>query len=146
MDNMLIQVKGVKKIIFFAPSDIDYLYMRGDKSEIIDVENTDLIEYPLFVNAQKYETDLMPGDVVFIPALWLHNVVCKTFSIGVNVFWKHLDEAFYDKNDLYGNKDLVGACKALDSTKRSLKELNNLPKDYKDFYIRRMIQILKESL
>ena len=73
-------------------------------------------------------------------------MVCKTFSIGVNVFWKHLDEAFYDKQDLYGNKDLINATKALDLTKRSLKELNSLPKDYKEFYLRRMIQILKESL
>ena len=64
MDNMLIQVTGVKKIIFFPPSDIDFLYMRGDKSEIIDVENTDLTAFPLFAHAQKYETDLEPGDIV----------------------------------------------------------------------------------
>lgn len=146
MDNMLIQVNGIKKIVFFPPSNVDYLYMKGDKSEIIDIETPDLNQYPLFANAQKYETDLLPDDVVFIPALWLHNVIAKTFSIGINVFWKHLDDSFYDKQDLYGNKDLVSATKAFDLTKRSIKEINNLPKGYKEFYVKRMIQLLQETL
>jgi tRNA wybutosine-synthesizing protein 5 len=49
--------------------------MKGDKSEIIDVDNPDLTKYPLYINAQRFETELYPGDIVFIPALWLHNVV-----------------------------------------------------------------------
>jgi hypothetical protein len=49
--------------------------MKGDKSEIIDVDNPDLTKYPLYINAQRFEAELHPGDIVFIPALWLHNVV-----------------------------------------------------------------------
>ena len=34
--------------------------------------------------------------------MWFHNVVTEEFSIGVNVFWKHLDEQLYEKKDVYG--------------------------------------------
>jgi hypothetical protein len=30
------------------------------------------------------------GDVLYIPALWFHNVVAHDFSVAVNVFWKQV--------------------------------------------------------
>ena len=67
MDNMLIQVIGTKKVIFFEPNDVDKLYMKGDKSEILDVDNPDLEKYPLFSQVKRYDCLLIPGDVLFIP-------------------------------------------------------------------------------
>lgn len=69
MDNMLIQVVGVKKVILFPPSDFDNMYMNGDKSEVINIENPDLKKYPLFANATKYECEIKPGDILFIPGI-----------------------------------------------------------------------------
>ena len=146
MDNMLIHVSGTKKVVFFEPNDIDRLYMNGDKSEILDIDNPDYEKYPLFLNIKRHECLLMPGDVLFIPALWFHNVLALDFSISVNVFWKHLDDCFYEKKDLYGNKDLVQATKAFQSTDKSIKELNMLPKVYRDFYLKRVIEIYKHNL
>jgi len=146
MDNMLIQVSGTKKVVFFEPNDFDKLYMNGDKSEILDIENPDYEKYPLFLNIKKYECFLAPGDVLFIPALWFHNVLAINFSISVNVFWKHLDDCFYEKKDLYGNKDLVQATKAFQSTDKCIKELNLLPKVYRNFYLKRVIEIYKQNL
>ena len=146
MDNFLIQVTGVKKVLLYPPSDVDFMYMNGDKSEVIDVDNPDLNEFPLFANTTRYEADLFVGDVIFIPALWFHNVITQSFSIGVNVFWKHLNESLYEKNDIYGNKDLLPAAKSMDLTKRSVNEIKKLPPVYRDFYLRRMIQILKENI
>jgi hypothetical protein len=31
------------------------------------------------------------------------------FSIAINVFWKNLKHQLYDKNDPYGNQDLIPA-------------------------------------
>ena len=67
MDNILIQVVGVKRVVLFSPDDVDYMYMCGDKSEIIDIDNPDYQKYPLYSKARKYECQLTPGDILFIP-------------------------------------------------------------------------------
>jgi tRNA wybutosine-synthesizing protein 5 len=64
----------------------------------------------------------------------------------VNVFWKNLDEEFYEKKDVYGNKDLVFANKAFLFVDKAIKELNQMPNEYRQFYIRRSIQILNDNL
>ncbi|XP_078084937.1 tRNA wybutosine-synthesizing protein 5 [Mustelus asterias] len=139
MDNLLIQVKGRKRVILFSPRDAPYLYLTGDKSEVLDVDTPDLEKYPQFVKAQRYECQLDPGDVLFIPALWFHNTVAKEFGVGVNVFWKQLPTDCYDKTDIYGNKDPVAASRAMQILDRALKTLEELPEEYRDFYARRMV-------
>lgn len=67
MDNILIQVTGHKRVVLYPPSDLDYLYMKGDKSQVIDIENPDLTKYPLFANVTRYECELKAGDFIFIP-------------------------------------------------------------------------------
>ena len=39
----------------------------GDKSEVLDIDNPDLKRYPEFVKAMRYECELEPGDILFIP-------------------------------------------------------------------------------
>lgn len=69
MDNVLIQVKGQKRVILFPPSEVDNLYMTGDKSLVTDVDSPDLEKFPLFAKAVRYECELMPGDGIFIPGI-----------------------------------------------------------------------------
>ncbi|XP_041057548.1 tRNA wybutosine-synthesizing protein 5 isoform X1 [Carcharodon carcharias] len=139
MDNLLIQVIGRKRVVLFNPQDASYLYLTGDKSEVLDLDTPDLEKYPQFAKAQCYECQLDPGDVLFIPALWFHNTVAKEFGVGVNVFWKHLPADCYDKTDTYGNKDPVAASRAMQILDRALKTLEELPDEYRDFYARRMV-------
>lgn len=146
MDNVLVQICGTKKVVLFSPRDADYLYMNGDKSEVLDIENPDITKYPLFLKASQYEGTLLPGDALFIPALWFHNTISKTFSISVNVFWKNLPHEIYDKSDVYGNKDLIPAVQAFSNIKKAIELLNTLPSDYKHFYISRCIGNLKKAL
>lgn len=89
----------------------------------MDVENPDLEKFPRFADAMKccIQLVLKPGDMLFIPgkfvslsvcvieflfyaAMWAHNVRALTPCVSVNVFWRHLDPALYQKKDLYGNK------------------------------------------
>uniref|UniRef100_A0A4W3IKZ0 tRNA-yW synthesizing protein 5 n=1 Tax=Callorhinchus milii TaxID=7868 RepID=A0A4W3IKZ0_CALMI len=139
MDNLLIQVTGRKRVVLFSPRDAPYLYLTGDKSQVLDIDNPDLSKYPEFAKAQSYECHLEPGDVLFIPALWFHNTVAEEFSVGVNVFWKHLPADCYDKTDMYGNKDPTAASRAIQILDRALKTLEELPEEYRDFYARRMV-------
>ena len=67
------------------------------------------------------------GDVLFIPALWFHNVMPHDFSVAVNVFWRQLPKEMYESNDTYGNKDPVPATRAMMSLSTALKALSTLP-------------------
>ncbi|XP_067929165.1 tRNA wybutosine-synthesizing protein 5-like [Watersipora subatra] len=146
MDNLLIQILGDKEIIMFPPSDLPYLYLQGDKSVILDPDNADLSQFPLFASATKYKSKLLPGDIVYIPALWFHNVKALNFSVAVNMFWKNLEPALYDNKDVYGNKDLVPAARAQQGVDKALKALDNLPAAYKEFFTLKLISRLQASL
>ncbi|XP_066474751.1 tRNA wybutosine-synthesizing protein 5 isoform X2 [Tiliqua scincoides] len=145
MDNFLIQVKGKKQVVLYSPRDAPYLYLSGTKSEVLDVDKPDLEKHPLFAKARRYECHLKAGDILFIPALWFHNVTSQEFAVGVNVFWKHLPSECYDKTDTYGNKDLVAASRAAQILDRALKMLEELPEEYRDFYGRRMVLRIQEK-
>ena len=67
MDNVLIQVTGRKRVVLFPPSDIDYMYMQGDKSQVIDIDEPNYDTYPLFAHVTRYECELVAGDCLFIP-------------------------------------------------------------------------------
>ncbi|KAM6175587.1 tRNA wybutosine-synthesizing protein 5 [Erethizon dorsatum] len=145
MDNFLIQVTGKKRITLFSPRDAQYLYLSGSKSEVLNIDNPDLAKYPLFSKARRHECSLEAGDVLFIPALWFHNVISEEFGVGVNIFWKHLPSECYDKTDTYGNKDLTAASRAVQILDRALKTLAELPEEYRDFYARRMVLHIQDK-
>jgi tRNA wybutosine-synthesizing protein 5 len=69
MDNFLIQISGKKRVILFSPSDVEYLYMKGDKSLVLDVDSPDLKQFPLFAKARRYECELLAGYCIFIPGI-----------------------------------------------------------------------------
>ncbi|KAM4731460.1 tRNA wybutosine-synthesizing protein 5 isoform 2-T2 [Anableps anableps] len=140
MDNLLAQVTGRKRVVLYRPQDAPHLYLNGDKSEVLDIDAPDLKRFPEFVKAKRYDCVLEPGDLLFIPALWFHNTLALHFGVGVNVFWRHLPAAAYDRKDPYGNKDPVAAARALQTLERALHALDELPADYRDFYGRRMVQ------
>ncbi|XP_050825490.1 tRNA wybutosine-synthesizing protein 5 isoform X3 [Gopherus flavomarginatus] len=138
-------ITGKKRVILYNPRDAPYLYLSGTKSEVLNVDNPDLEKYPLFMKARRYECSLEAGDVLFIPALWFHNVISEEFGVGVNVFWKHLPSECYDKTDTYGNKDPTAASRAVQILDRALKTLEELPEEYRDFYARRMVVRIQEK-
>ncbi|XP_028925679.1 tRNA wybutosine-synthesizing protein 5 isoform X2 [Ornithorhynchus anatinus] len=145
MDNLLIQVTGKKRVVLFSPRDAEYLYLSGGKSAVLDVDDPDLERFPLFSKARRYECSLEGGDVLFIPALWFHNVISEEFGVGVNVFWKHLPADCYDKSDPYGNRDPTAASRAVRILDRALKTLGELPEEYRDFYGRQMVLRVRDK-
>lgn len=145
MDNLLVQVTGRKKVVLFSPREAGNLYLSGDKSRVLDIDSPDLSTFPLFSRVTRHECHLEPGDVLFIPALWFHNVVSLDFGVAVNVFWKNLDENLYDSRDTYGNKDPLPAQRAQQILDRALKALEELPDNYRDFYARRLVSRIEEK-
>ncbi|CAE1259505.1 TYW5 [Acanthosepion pharaonis] len=145
MDNILMQIRGHKKVVLFSPQDAHFLYLKGDKSEVLDIDDVNTQNFPLFTNATRYECLLEPGDIIFIPALWFHNVISEEFGVAVNVFWKHLDSSLYCQKDPYGNKDPVAVISAFQIVDRAVKALECLPKEYQDFYGRMLVSRIEKK-
>jgi len=145
MDNIYCQVVGHKEAVLWPPSEADKLYLVGDKSRVVNIDNPDLQEFPLFPLAKQYKANLEPGDILFIPALWFHNMLAKDFGVAVNVFWRELADALYDPKDPYGNKDHLPGAKAIRMLDNVMKQLQELPMEYKDFYARKLVLRLQEK-
>ena len=146
MDNILLEVVGRKKVVLFPPSDAPFLYLVGDKSRVMNVDEPDLTRYPNFAKATRYECVLEAGDVLFIPALWFHHVTALEFAVAVNVFWRHLPKELYDSKDPYGNKDPLPAQKAIQMVEKAVKQLEALPDDHRQFYALRLLSCIEKKL
>ncbi|XP_054153505.1 tRNA wybutosine-synthesizing protein 5-like [Oppia nitens] len=152
LDNILVQIKGRKRVVLFPPDNCQYLYLESDKSRVIDIdEPEDLLreKFPLFLNVDRYECVLEEGESLFIPSLWFHNTTALEFSIGMNFFWKDkqlIDDNMYNKSDVYGNKDLNPAVDAFANVDKLVKHLDKMPKKFTDFYLRVIINKLQNKL
>ena len=147
MDNLYVQIVGHKKAIMWAPSDALNLYLEGDKSKIIDIDDLEKNskDFPNFFKAEQWSCDLIPGDILYIPALWFHNMTAIDYGVAINVFWKNLNAELYDKKDPYGNKDLLPAAKSHRMLDNVIRQLEDLPSDYKDFYGRQLISKIEKK-
>ena len=152
MDNALAQITGSKRVVLWPPSEDENLYVDGSSSRVADVDAWNDEEYPLYRKAvhARRECELSPGDVLFIPALWFHNVTSIGFSVAVNVFWRShphersADNHLYSSKDLYGNKDPPAATRALELAAASADGLKGLPEPFRSFYARRAARSLLE--
>ena len=140
MDNLYVQIVGEKSVMMWDPNEAFNLYLDGDKSKVVDFQDPDLdMKYPKFKQAHKFIGYLKPGDMVFIPALWFHNMKAIDTGIAINIFWKNLNDKLYDHKDPYGNRDLLPAAKAIRMLDNVWHQLDNLPDEYRDFYGRQLI-------
>ena len=146
MDNLLVQVRGSKRVILFPPSDAPFLYLDGDKSQVTDIDSPDLEKYPLFSQAHRYEVVLGPGEVLFLPALWFHHVTALEFGVAVNIFWKHHDDKFYNARDPYGNKAPPQVQRATQAVERAVRVLQELPPDLRSFYGGRVLAVMQSRI
>jgi len=140
-DNLLSAIKGRKRLILWHPLELKHLYHNVSASAVVDVENPDLNRFPEFKHAWevRWEGFLEQGDILFIPAMWWHNVRSLTPCYGLNVFWRHLPRDMYQVNDLYGNKDLVAAQTAQKAFMKAKEALASLPEEYQKFFIQKLL-------
>ena len=50
MDNIYCQVIGHKRAVLWPPDQVDNIYLTGDKSRVIDIDNPDMSKYPRYVD------------------------------------------------------------------------------------------------
>lgn len=81
-NNLLAQVVGVKHLVLLPPSETEKLANnRHVFSDVHDVTDPDqLLRHPDAATAVQYEVTLTPGDILYIPVGWWHQVVAEDFS------------------------------------------------------------------
>ena len=94
--NIACCVAGVRRFTLFPPDQVANLYVgpwdltpAGQPISLVDIKNPDLEKYPRFKDAWRraVTADLQPGDAIFIPSLWWHQVESLATINGLINFW-----------------------------------------------------------
>ncbi|MBE7218972.1 MAG: cupin-like domain-containing protein, partial [Caulobacteraceae bacterium] len=81
--NVAVVVAGRRRFTLFPPEQATNLYMgpvdamvAGQPVSMVDIEAPDLTRFPRFeaAMAERRIVDLAPGDAIFIPPMWWHEV------------------------------------------------------------------------
>ncbi len=82
-NNLLVQIVGRKRLVLLSPEETDKLAnTRHVFSEVHDIEDpAQRAKFPSARAARYFIIDLEPGDAVFIPAGWWHQVRSLSFSV-----------------------------------------------------------------
>lgn len=87
-DNIFAQVWGEKRIFLAPPHHDDFLYVRQANPMLFgspfDPEAPDYERFPLARRAALVEVIMAPGEMLYVPAGWYHQVRALTFSLSVN--------------------------------------------------------------
>jgi len=94
--NLNAQVAGHKRAWLIDPEQIERcaLFPEGGVNPAtncsqIDVEHPDLERFPHFHELEAWEAELHAGDLLFIPANWLHTFHHDgSFNANINFWWK----------------------------------------------------------
>lgn len=87
-DNIFAQIWGSKRIFLSPPHHDEFLYPREANAILFgspfDPEAPDFERFPLARQALMIECIVNPGDLLYVPAGWYHQVRALTFSLSVN--------------------------------------------------------------
>jgi tRNA wybutosine-synthesizing protein 4 len=89
-----------------------------------------------------YDVDLNPGDILFIPPVWLHSAKSLTACTAINVFFK--DPTNPHEAKLHPDRDLTAYGEGRKKLRGIAKDFQHLPRDVRRFYLSRLAEELKE--
>ncbi len=103
--NIACCVAGKRRFTLFPPAQTANLYIgpleftpSGQAVSLVDSDNYDAARFPRFKDAlaQAQVAELAPGDALFIPSMWWHQVdALAPFNVLVNYWWRttpaHMD-------------------------------------------------------
>lgn len=99
-DNLACNVFGRRRFTLFPPEQIANLYIgpidytpAGQPVSLVDLTNPDFERFPKFKTALQhaYQVELEPGDALFIPSMWWHNVeALERVNLLINYWWQNV--------------------------------------------------------
>lgn len=113
-ENFLMLLDGYKSVMLVHQDEAPNMYahvakVRGTspvRQDAVDLEN-----FPRFANITWLHGDMGPGDTLFIPHTYWHQVNSRGRNLGVNIWWSHAEDwrwwdlKRYDATR-FGTKDL----------------------------------------
>ena len=147
MANVYCQITGSKRLVLFPPSDIAYLpFAPGASSSSLDVFSALESSSPALARTHPHEAVLQPGDILFLPPLWLHTATpLSDLGVAVNIFFRNLETGYSSGRDVYGNRDLAAYEKGRQDVARIANAFAKLPPDMREFYLTRLADELKQK-
>ncbi len=102
--NILAQVRGEKKVSLFPPSDTRYLYpfpamSKNRTLSPVNLKNPDYAKHPKFRRASAFEYVLKPGEMIFHPVFWWHQVETLTdeLTISLSFMWRPTLRSYFSR-------------------------------------------------
>jgi hypothetical protein len=96
--NLACVVAGRRRWTLFPPEQLKNLYvgpldftLAGQPTSLVDIDTPDLETYPRFADALKAarRAELAPGDALYVPAMWWHDVLSlEDFGCLINFWWR----------------------------------------------------------
>ncbi|MHA6719343.1 cupin-like domain-containing protein [Sphingomonas sp. RS6] len=96
-ENLAVVVGGRRRFTLFPPEQVRNLYVgpfdftfAGPPVSMVNLQDPDLARYPRFAEAlaTAVQADLEPGDAIYIPYMWWHQVeALDPVSVLVNYWW-----------------------------------------------------------
>ncbi len=104
-DNLACVTAGRRRFTLFPPEQLPNLYigpidftLAGQPVSLVDLQRPDFDRHPRFAQALPHAqvAELRPGDAIFIPSMWWHQVeALDDFNVLVNYWWRqspaHMD-------------------------------------------------------
>ncbi|UDF05537.1 cupin-like domain-containing protein [Asticcacaulis sp. AND118] len=110
-DNIACVVAGRRRFSLFPPEQLPNLYpgpyertIGGVPVSMVDIDKPDLDRYPHFAEAQaaRIDVELEPGDAIYIPYGWWHQVrSLSPFNVLVNYWWDAAAQADTPPSDAF---------------------------------------------
>jgi hypothetical protein len=111
----LLQTHGEKRLTLYPPSDYSFLYPIHhlesglSRRSRVDVRCPDYTRFPLSRRLSPgLEVTLRPGDLLYLPCRWWHEVEALSFSIGFNRRFKVGPLAYFSQAAAHGWQCLKG--------------------------------------
>jgi len=96
--NLACVIAGRRRVTLFPPEQLKNLYvgpleftLAGQPISLVDIDAPDLERYPRFTAALETarRAELGPGDAVYIPSLWWHDILSlDEFGSLINFWWR----------------------------------------------------------
>ncbi|APR79846.1 Pass1-related protein [Minicystis rosea] len=91
-ENLFAQIVGRKRMTLIPPEDMGGVYAlpllsKLPQASLIDAERPDFERFPRFRTVRRVMVDVGPGDVLYLPSRWWHQVRALEPSISINWWW-----------------------------------------------------------